>query len=153
MLLTPNMALRSGSLNLKGMLETWRRLACVADPGGFCSRGTSALDVVGGAPLVPTFAVPFCCWLLSPSPSVCCEQIEGLINSVIYNKTHNKMSYNKQLSLITTQVYFSRHYYYYFIYLTMNNTSSNRIRTLVVRIYQLKTLNKHKLSSPLSTSR
>lgn len=52
--LTPNICLRSGSLNLKGMLETWSRLGCVL-------FSVLSEDCV-------------CCWLsVCAASSVCCE--------------------------------------------------------------------------------
>lgn len=53
--LTPNICLRSGSLNLKGMLETWSRFGCVL-------FSVLSEDCV-------------CCWLsVCAASSVCCEE-------------------------------------------------------------------------------
>lgn len=53
--LTPNICLRSGSLNLKGMLETWSRFGCVL-------FSVLSEDCV-------------CCWLsVCAASSVCCGE-------------------------------------------------------------------------------
>lgn len=94
--LTPNICLRSGSLNLKGMLETWSLLGC---------------------DLFSVFSDDcVCCWLsVCAESSVCCGekgkeireyQLVSLVNfdAPTVNKLNAKMSLSvaeKQLSLHT----------------------------------------------------